>query len=114
MHIANFILKEYYNMRIHCRFVLQNDCLTRFFCFSAYRYLYKFLELLAHNTPFLVVIENLEFEILQLIGNLKWCFAGVWWYELEAFLFDHEMYIRIFVEQLECSEKFLTEISYDI
>ena len=114
MNIANFISNEYYNIRLHCGFVLRNDCLTHFFCFSAYMYLYKFLELLADNTPFSVVIENLEFEILQLIGNLKCCFAGAWWYELEAFLLDHEMYSRIFDDLLECSEKLLTEISDDI
>jgi len=72
MNIANFISEEYYNMRLCCGFVLRNDCLTCFFCFSAYMYLYKFLELLAHNTPSSVVKENLAFEILKLIENLKW------------------------------------------
>ncbi|KEH43571.1 hypothetical protein MTR_1g096670 [Medicago truncatula] len=114
VNIANFISINYHNRRLRCGFVLQNDCLTHFFCFCAYWYLYKLLELLAHNTPFSVVDESLAFEILQLIGNLKWFFEGAWWSDLEAFLLDHEKYSRIFVEQLEYSEKLLTEISEDI
>ena len=111
MKIANFISIDYHNRRLRCGFVLRNDCLTRFFRFFAYWYLYQLLELLAHNTPFSVVDESLAFEILQLIGNLKWFFEGAWWSDLEAFLLDHEKYSRIFVEQLEYSEKLLTEIS---
>jgi len=106
---------EHYQL-LRCGFVLRkrNDGLTCFFYFFAYWYLYKLLDLLAHNTPFSVVDENLVFEILQLIGNLKWFFDGAWWSELEPFLLDHEKYSRIFVEQLEYYEKLLTEISDDI
>ena len=39
---------------------------------------------------------------------------GAWWYELEAFLLDHEKYYKIYVETLECLEKLLTKISDDI
>jgi hypothetical protein len=41
-------------------------------------------------------------------------FEGAWWFDLEAFLLNHEKYSRIFVEQLEYSEKLMTEISEDI
>ncbi|RHN78775.1 hypothetical protein MtrunA17_Chr1g0169611 [Medicago truncatula] len=71
MNIANFISIDYHNRRFRCGFVLRNDCLTRFFCFCAYWYLYKLLELLAHNTPFSVVLAEQRGILAQWNGSVE-------------------------------------------